>query len=230
MVILQEIINKFDTEFKRGPHTDHSGISRIEIARPNGNGQYTITTWPKGIGAVYFPFEMELEGVERIIGNSAPTRVRIGRNHNSLIKEEDYVEPDNPDYGLFERLLMEIQGLTPTLKELLEAYVPGAGELAHFQTSSTSGSVFYDHNTEFETHHRGSKFLVADEEGNGFFVELDATSKVKFGELVGDVVYHSGQVKPVKGLVVVSGSIAELNQEQLDAFTELHREVRKLYQ
>jgi len=229
MAILQEIIKRFDT-FKKGPHIDHSGISRIDIARPNGNGQYTITTVPKGIGAVYYPFEMELEGVERIIGNSAPTHVRIGRNHNSLIKEEAYVEPDNPDYGLFERLLMEIQGLQPTLQELLEAYVPGAGELAHFQTSSTGNYVFHNYATKLETHNRGNRFLVADEEGNGFFAELDATSEVPFGESVGDVVYHSGQVKPVKGLVVGSGSIAELNARQLNAFKRLDRKVKKLYQ
>ena len=254
MAVLKEIHDKFDT-FGRYRYTDHSVISKIKIVRTSA-GQYVITTYSGGIG-----FAIELNGIEKIIGSSPPNQVIVSRDYGPslflnvesvdegrLIELSDtvgqppienvYVERGNPDYGLFDILHTEIQGLQPTLSMLLRANNRAARGVAHFQVDST-GSTSFDHVKKIATFHREETVMIADEAGDGFQALLDCTKKAEFkSDMVNDVVRvvlpgelfcSDGKIFPVKRFERSSYIPEELDSTQACNFTRLHEEMKRLY-
>lgn len=262
MAILKEIHDKFDT-FPRYPYSDHSLVDRIKISTSLKTGNYEITTFPGGCGSAYDGFVIELCGVEQLIGGDEPRTVKVGRNYGGLIalnidavepqedgmvvlngtvagempNEEGSIAPSQSDYVLFKRLHAEIQEFRPTLQRLLDMFIPGKEDVAHFEFDFTGGSVGYDYDKKIATHVLGSKILVSDiAKRRAVYVNLDATARVPFGEEIGDFVYRKGDFlstvpKPVEpGITKLELVTTPLTQEQLQAFTSLHNELKKLYQ
>ncbi|MEK6940519.1 MAG: hypothetical protein AABW49_01310 [Nanoarchaeota archaeon] len=262
MAVLKEIHDKFDT-FGRYRYTDHSVISKIKIVRTSA-GQYVITTYPGGIGSAFDALAIEFNGIEKIIGSSPPNQVIVSRDYGPslflnvesaesvdegrLIEmsgtveqppiENVYVERGNPDYGLFDILHTEIQGLQPTLSMLLRANNRAARGVAHFQVDST-GSTSFDHVKKIATFHREETVMIADEAGDGFQALLDCTKKAEFkSDMVNDVVRvvlpgelfcSDGKIFPVERFERSSYIPEELDSTQACNFTRLHEEMKRLY-
>lgn len=239
--ILKQIHDEHDV-YPRYGYTDHTKITKIEIAsHPNGNG-YRITTYPGGSGFGFDGFAIDLSTQTGIFSDEIPSRVETSRDYGGLmVMSVDEVAGGAISGGVISmpaareglllpgdrgfELLTELHNQIRSLKEPIRDAIEVAGVTINpteFNYSEYTGTSGPNQEKTARVHYRSSTYDVKD--GNTHVqVELDATIETPFNEEPNPLVTYRS------GLLTQEGRSHELSMDALVAFSGLHRAMGKLY-